>query len=234
MNEVFAQPVLHITLTLTIYLMARWLFNRFRTALLNPVMVTIGVLIMIMMLTDTSFENYYANTQVISFWLGPSVVALGVPLYLNLSKLKGSLGRMLLAMVSGSVLGIISVVVIAFLLGGSKDVLLSLAPKSVTTPIAMEVSAQIGGIPPLTAAMVISVGIFGAMFGWQFIRLLKIKDAKAIGLAIGAASHGVGTAWIAPHGKEYSAFGGLGMALNGVLTALLTPWIIPHLISWLY
>ncbi|MBI9064909.1 MAG: LrgB family protein [Marinilabiliaceae bacterium] len=234
MNDLLTQPVFHTTLTLVIYLLARRLFIRFRIAFLNPVLLTIAALIAIVSLTRTSFEQYYENTQVISFWLGPSVVALGVPLYLNLQKLKGAFGRIALAMVTGSILGVVSVVLLAWLFGGSKEVLLSLAPKSVTTPIAMEVSKEIGGIPPLTAAMVIAVGIFGAMFGWQFMRLLRIRDAKAIGLAIGAASHGVGTAWIAPHGKEYSAFGGLGMALNGVITALVTPWIIPYLMEWLY
>lgn len=234
MNDLLSQPVLHTALTLSLYMMARWIFNHFKLAIFNPVLLTIGALIAIMYFTRTSFDQYYQNTHVISFWLGPSVVALGVPLYLNLKKVKSEVGRIAFAMLMGSLLGIVSVVLLAWLFGGSKEVLLSLAPKSVTTPIAMEVSKEIGGIPPLTAAMVISVGIFGAMFGWNFMKLLRIKDSKAIGLAIGAASHGVGTAWIAPQGKEYSAFGGLGMALNGVITALVTPWIIPYLMEWLF
>ncbi|TAJ11703.1 LrgB family protein [Marinilabiliaceae bacterium JC017] len=234
MNDLLSQPVLHTALTLSLYMMARWIFKHFKLAIFNPVLLTIGALIAIMYFTRTSFDQYYQNTHVISFWLGPSVVALGVPLYLNLKKVKSEVGRIAFAMLMGSLLGIVSVVLLAWLFGGSKEVLLSLAPKSVTTPIAMEVSKEIGGIPPLTAAMVISVGIFGAMFGWNFMKLLRIKDSKAIGLAIGAASHGVGTAWIAPQGKEYSAFGGLGMALNGVITALVTPWIIPYLMEWLF
>ncbi len=234
MNDFLTQPLLHLCLTLSVYLLARWLFKRVKLALFNPVLVAIAALIGFLLITGTSFEVYAQNTQVISFWLGPSVVALGLPLYLNLKKVKSHLRHIIFSMLTGSILGIVSVVVIARLLGASKTVLLSLAPKSVTTPIAMEVSREIGGIPSLTAAMVIAVGIFGAMVGWNLMQLLRIKDAKAIGLAIGAASHGVGTAWIAPHGKEYSAFGGLGMALNGILTAVLTPWLMPYLMEWLY
>lgn len=234
MNDLLTHPLLHLCLTLSFYLLASWLFKRLKWALFNPVLVAVAALIGFLMFTGTSFEVYAHNTQVISFWLGPSVVALGLPLYLNLKKVKSHLMHIALSMLTGSFLGIVSVVVIARLLGASKTVLLSLAPKSVTTPIAMEVSREIGGIPSLTAAMVIAVGILGAMVGWNLMQLLRIKDAKAIGLAIGAASHGVGTAWIAPHGKEYSAFGGLGMALNGILTAILTPWIMPYLMEWLF
>ncbi len=234
MNNLFSQPLFHITLTLVLFFLSRWIFLKLKWPLFNPVLLTIGILVGIMMITHTPYEVYKQNTEVISFWLGPSVVALGLPLYLYLRQIKAQIIRILFGMISGSLSGIISVVVIALLLGGSKEVILSLAPKSVTTPIAIEVSQEIGGIPPLTAAIVITVGIFGAMIGWQVMQWLRIKEAKAIGLAIGAASHGIGTAWIATHGKEYSAYGGLGMALNGALTALFTPWIMPWLINWLY
>ncbi|MDP4184070.1 MAG: LrgB family protein [Bacteroidota bacterium] len=234
MKEIISSPLFHLTITLLFYILMRKLYIRFNYSFLNPILLTIVGLIVILYVTGIPYEAYSQNTKIISFWLGPSVVALGLPLYLNLRKVKKEIWKILLAMTTGSIAGIVSVVLIAWSLGGSREVMLSLAPKSVTTPIAMEISHQIGGIPPLTAAIVITVGIFGAMFGMSFMKLLRIKDPKAIGLGVGAASHGVGTAWISHHGREYSAFGGLGMALNGILTALFTPSIVHWMLNWLH
>lgn len=234
MNEIIHSPLFHLAITLLFYLLMKKIYQRFTYSFLNPVLLTIGVLILFLYVTDTSYDSYDKDTKMISFWLGPSVVALALPLYLNLKKVKKDIYRILFSMAMGSIAGIVSVVLIAWTLGGSRAILLSLAPKSVTTPIAMEISHGIGGIPPLTAAIVIVVGIFGAMFGLSFMKLLRIKDPKAVGLGIGAASHGVGTAWISVKGKEYSAFGGLGMALNGILTAMFTPTIVHWLLIWLH
>lgn len=132
----------------------------------------------------------------------------------------------LLSQLAGCVVGIVSVVLIAHLLGASREVVLSLAPKSVTTPIAMEVSQTIGGIPPLTAAVVVCVGLFGGIIGFKVMKLLKIKHPISQGLSMGTAAHALGTSTAMEISNKYGAYAGLGLTLNGILTALLTPTIL--------
>ena len=139
-----------------------------------------------------------------------------------------------MAMFLGSLTGIVSVVGIAFLFGASKLTIISLAPKSVTTPIAIEVSRHMGGIFSLTVAFVIVVGIFGAVFGHAFLKIIGVKKAKAVGLSLGASAHALGTASISEKGPDYTAFGGLGMALNGIITALIAPWVVQLMLYFLY
>jgi putative effector of murein hydrolase len=124
------------------------------------------------------------------------------------------------------VVGILSVVITAQLLGASKEVILSLASKSVTTPIAMEVTRTVGGIPSLTAAVVVCVGLFGAVFGFKVLSLGHVKSPIAQGLSMGTASHAVGTSTAMERSRKYGAFASLGLTLNGILTALLTPTIL--------
>jgi predicted murein hydrolase (TIGR00659 family) len=217
-------------ITLLVYWLSSLLFTKYRYKILHPGIISIFTLILFLKLTDTSFQDYNNNTSMISFWLGPSVVALGLPLYLYIKHLKGSYLRIFLSMTAGSLIGIISVVVIAKALGASDIILYSLAPKSVTTPIAMEISKSLGGIPSLTIVVVFITGFTGALFGWGFLSKIGVKDEKAIGIAVGAAAHAVGTAEIVKKGEQFGAFGALGMALNGVLTAIFAPLLVPLLI----
>jgi predicted murein hydrolase (TIGR00659 family) len=154
------------------------------------------------------------------------VVALGVPLYLRLEEIKRRGKAILISILLGSVVGVISAAGIAATLGASKEVISSLAPKSVTTPIAMGIAEKLGGIPPLTAAIVIATGILGAVLGPSFLKILKIKSATAFGLAMGAASHGIGTARAVEEGEVQGAISGLALCLNGIFTAILTPFLI--------
>lgn len=185
-------------------------------------------------LTETAYVDYEANTKIISFWLAPSVIALGFALYKFIEEIKSDFKWIVFSMFAGSVTGIVSVVLIAYSLGASKATIISLSPKSVTTPIALEVSRQLGGISSLTVAFVIIVGIFGALLGHSFLLFIGVKKPKAVGLALGATAHALGTASISEKGPDYSAFSGLGMALNGVMTAILAPTIMSFLIDWLY
>lgn len=131
-----------------------------------------------------------------------------------------------MAEIAGCVAGLVSVVLLAELFGASREVVLSLAPKAVTTPIAMEISAAMGGVTPLTAAVVVCTGIFGGMAGFRMVRLSRIKSPIASGLSIGTAAHAVGTASALERGERYGAFSSLGLTLNGLLTALLAPLIL--------
>ena len=131
--------------------------------------------------------------HLIEFWLKPAVVALGVPLYLQLEAIKKQLVPILLSQLAGCIIGVVSVVVIAKLMGAPQEIIYSLAPKSVTTPIAMEVADTLGGIPALTAAVVVCVGLLGSIVGIKTLKLTHIKSPIAQGLSLGAAAHAVGT-----------------------------------------
>ena len=151
---------------------------------------------------------------------------MGVPLYRQLSAIKKQILPIVVSQLVGCVTGIVSVVLIAKVLGASKPVILSLVPKSVTTPIAMEVTNTLGGIPSLTAAIVVSVGILGAVIGFRVLRFGRIRQADSQGLSIGTASHAVGTSAAMEHGEEQGAFASLGLILNGVFTAVLASFLL--------
>lgn len=156
----------------------------------------------------------------------PAIVALGVPLYLQLRQIRKQLLPIFLSQLAGCVVGVVSVAGIAKLLGASRETILSLAPKSVTAPIAMEVSKAMGGIPPLTAAVVVCVGLLGGVIGFEVMKLLKIRRPISQGLSMGTAAHAIGTSAAAEVSGKYGAYAGLGLILNGILTALLTPGIL--------
>jgi Putative effector of murein hydrolase len=213
-------------ITFGVFFAAKWIQKKTGYVLLNPILITLAVLITFLKLTGISYETYNEGGEFIEFWLKPAVVALGVPLYLQLKQIKKQLIPILLSQLAGCVVGIISVVLIAYLLGASKEVILSLAPKSVTTPIAMEVSKAIGGIPALTAAVVVCVGLLGSIAGFKVMKMLKVNQPISQGLSMGTAAHALGASTAMEISSKYGAYAGLGLTLNGILTALLTPSIL--------
>ena len=215
-----------IALTFSVYLVSRILQSRLKVSLLNPILLSIIVLIAFLMTFDIDYAVYSDSCDFIDFWLKPAVVALGVPLYRQLEAIKKQLLPLLAAELAGCVAGIVSVVGVAELLGASKEVVMSLAPKAVTTPIAMEVSGAIGGIPSLTAAVVICTGIFGGMAGFRIIRYSHIKSPIASSLSLGTAAHAIGTSAAMEKSYRYGAFSSLGLTLNGLFTSLFTPTIL--------
>ncbi len=219
-------PFFLLALTFGLYFFAKLMQRKTGWVLLNPILLTIAVLIVFLKLCNISYATYNVGGHLIEFWLKPSVVALGVPLYLQLEKIKKQLLPILLSQLAGCIIGIVSVVLIAKLLGASKEVILSLAAKSVTTPIAIEVTKTLGGIPSLTAAVVVCVGLFGAIFGFKILKLLKIDSPIAQGLSMGTAAHAVGTSTAMDISSKYGAYASLGLTLNGIFTALFTPTIL--------
>ena len=224
--EFLENKYLLLALTFGAFALFKELQRRTGWVLLNPILLTIASLILFLKLTGISYETYQEGGQLIEFWLKPAVVALGVPLYLQLEMIKKQLLPILLSQLVGCLVGIVSVVLVAKLLGATPDVICSLAPKSVTTPIAMEVSNTIGGIPSLTAAVVVLVGLFGAVFGFKILTLGRVKSPIAQGLSMGTASHAIGTSAAMEVSRKYGAYASLGLTLNGILTALLTPAIL--------
>ena len=215
-----------IALTFIVFVAARMFQRRTGIAMLNPILVTTILLIGFMLGADVDYDTYAEGGSYIEFWLKPAVVALGVPLYRQLEAIRKQLLPILVAELAGCVAGIVSVVIVAQLLGATKDVILSLAAKSVTTPIAMEVTAAVGGIPSLPAAVVVCTGIFGGMTGFRMMKMSRVKSPIARGLSIGTAAHAIGTSAAMDVGYRYGAFSSLGLTINGLLTALLTPFIL--------
>ena len=221
--EFLRNEYLLLALTFGVFAMFKGLQKKTGWVLLNPILFTIAALILFLKLSGISYETYNEAGELIAFWLKPAVVALGVPLYLQLEMIKKQWLPILLSQLVGCLVGVISVVLIAKGLGASPDVICSLAPKSVTTPIAMEVSNATGGIPSLTAAVVVMVGLFGAVFGFKVLDMGRVKSPIAQGLSMGTASHAIGTSAAMEVSKKYGAYSSLGLTLNGIFTALLTP-----------
>ena len=223
-----SQPLLWLAVTVTVYWLARRLYLATGgLAACNPVLVSIAAIVGLLLLTGTDYQTYFDGAQFVHFLLGPATVALAIPLYAQWPRLKSMAGPLLIALVAGSLTAALSAWGIGALLGGSRDALMSLAPKSVTTPIAMGVAERIGGLPSLTAVLVISAGIIGAVFGRGVMRRLHISDHAVHGFAIGIASHGIGTARAFQVSEQAGAFAALAMGLNGLITALSLPWIMP-------
>lgn len=215
-----------LAITFGIFFFAKMLQKKTEQVLLNPILLTIAALILFLKMTNISYETYNKGGHLIEFWLKPAVVALGVPLYLQLETIKKQLLPILLSQLAGCLVGVVSVVLIAKLLGASQEVILSLASKSVTTPIAMEVTKAVGGIPPLTAAVVVCVGLLGAILGVKTLKLMRVDSPIAQGLSLGTAAHAVGTSAAMDISSKYGAYASLGLTLNGIFTALLTPTIL--------
>lgn len=212
-----------LTFTIGVYLMALWLYRKTKIMLLHPLLTSLLVIIAGIKLVNIPYQEYAEATKIIDFLLGISVVALGYLLYEQMIHLKGNVMAMLTAVIIGSIVGIVSVILIAKALGADPRIVASLEPKSITTPIAVTVCAHSGGIPSLTAIIVILVGIFGGVIGPFVLNKLGIESRLARGLALGSAAHAVGTARAMELGAVEGAISGLAIGLMGVATAVLVP-----------
>lgn len=215
-----------LAITFGFFFISKQIQKKTGWVILNPILLAVAMLICFLKLGNVTYEKYQEAGYLVEFWLRPAVVALGVPLYLQLKMIKKQLMPIILSQLAGCIVGLVSVTVVAKLLGASPEVIMSLAPKSVTTPIAMEVSSAVGGIPSLTAAVVIVVGLFGAIFGFKVLQVGKVHSPIAQGLSMGTATHAVGTSRAMEVSGKYGAYASLGLTLNGILTALLSPYIL--------
>jgi predicted murein hydrolase (TIGR00659 family) len=236
LNEIWvylaASPLIGLTATLLAYVFAFRIYERARfSPLANPVMISVAILVTVLTVTGTPYKTYFDGAQFVHFLLGPATVALAVPLYTQLPKLRTHVFPLLCGLVAGSLAAVVSAVGIAYALGATPEVVRSLAPKSVTIPIAMGVSEKIGGLPSLTAVLVMATGIIGAVSATGLLNLLRVRDYTVRGFATGVAAHGIGTARAFQVSQEAGAFSALGMGLNGVLTAIMVPVLaawMPH------
>jgi predicted murein hydrolase (TIGR00659 family) len=217
-----ASPLLWLTATLSAYVAADMISARLgRHPLANPVVIAAAALVALLLATGTDYAAYFDGAQFVHFLLGPATVALAIPLWRNFALVRRALLPMAAALLAGSVTAAASAVAIAWAFGAPPEVLASLALKSTTAPIAMELSKSLGGIPALTAVLVVLTGITGAVIVTPLMNALKITNFAARGFAAGVASHGIGTARAFQVSEIAGTFAGIAMGLNGALTSLL-------------
>lgn len=220
-------PLLWLSLTLAAYWIGRAVQRACGgAAWASPVLIAIILIACVLIASGTPYRDYFSGAQFIHFLLGPATVALGVPLANNIGHVRRSLPGMMAALLAGSLTSIITGVLLVRLLGGSTVMALSMAPKSVTTPIAMAVASQVGGLPALTAALAILGGIIAAILGEPILRRMGISDWRAHGLAAGIAGSGIAAAQVARRDPLAAAFSALGIGLNGLLVAIIAPLLL--------
>ncbi len=210
-----------VALTFGVYFGAMRLRDITGVSAFHPVLVTVAVLIGFLQLTGISYETYSRPGHMIEFWLKPAIVALGLPLYTQLKVIRKQFIPILMCEFAGCVVGIISVVLIAKWMGASREVIISLAPKSVTNAIAIEITGHLGGIPSLTASIVVLVGLLGAVVGLKVLSLGNISSPVAQGISMGTAAHVIGTSRVNQLSERYGAYATVGLIINGVFTSVL-------------
>ncbi len=219
LSAVLANPVLTIALTIACYALALALHRRWLW--IPPLVVACLPIVAFLLLVHEPYTAYNRGGSLLSWWLGPATVALAVPMFRHGRALRWSLPRLALIVLAGSIVGMVTAGGTAWLLGAPLPVVMSTVPKSVTTPIAIEVCRELKGIPQITIALVILAGILGASFGPWLLRLAGVRDDRAIGAAIGTSAHGIGTASLVRHSEMQATVASWAMAAAGVLTSLL-------------
>lgn len=223
-------PLFALALTLVAYQVGMAVYRACRfSPLANPVPIAVAIVVAVLVGMDIPFATYFSGAQFIHFLLGPATVALAVPLYRQWAVLRRSAPTLLSGLLIGSATAVTLAVGLAWLLGASGDTVRSIAPKSITTPVAMGIAQEIGGVPALAAVLVLLTGVTGATLGPVVMNLARLKDWRARGFAIGLASHGMGTGRAMQVNAIAGAFAGLAMGLNAILTAL----ALPALAHWL-
>ena len=230
MHSLVHSEIFDLALVVGTYIAATILYKKTHLSVLHPLLTSIFVIIVILEFLDIEYASFQQGSHLIHFMLGPSVVALGYVLFEQMKYRKGNVVSILTSVFVGAIVGIISVIVIGKLMGADQSLIATLQPKSVTTPIAMGISEKNGGIPSLTAVIVVAVGIFGSIVGPAVMKVLGIESRIAKGLALGASSHGVGTAAAIQLGAVEGALSGLAIGLMGIMTAILVP-VISYILS---
>lgn len=226
MKVFFEQPIFGVTLTLLAYYLSGLLKRRFNYILFNRILVSVVMIILVLLALEIDFKQYNIGGKYISFFLGPSVVALGVFLFEKLQQLKQDIKPFMISVILGGLFGMLAVLGSLYLWNSPEILSKSLIAKSVTTPIAIEITKVTEGLPEITAGIVIITGILGNAIGAPFLRKLGVTNPLAIGTALGTSAHGIGTARAFEISTSAGVYSGLAMCFNGLLTALLAPYIL--------
>lgn len=222
-GAVIHHPLFGIGLTLAAYQLAMALYERTRLVFLQPVLLSMLLVVGALVACGLSYAEYRQGTEILATLLGPATVALAVPLYLNLRRIRQLLWPTLATLLVGGVVATASGVWLGWCFGIDAKTLVTMAPKSATSPIAMLVADQLGGVPALAAVFVLTTGVLGGIFGPGILGLLKVRAPEARGMALGLTSHAVGTSVALQEGEACGGFAALGMSLMGVSTAVFLP-----------
>ncbi len=229
-DELLTSPFLLLMLLIGVFELSVWLRQRTGQPLINPTLVTTVVVIAVLMVLDIEWSSFEKASNYITFWLQPVVVCLAVPLYIQWQKIRAQWLPIIISQIIGSVVGIVTGVGLVRLLGGSTDSMVATAAKSVTMPIAIEVTTVLGGVIGIAAATVLIAGVVGQIIGVWVLHRCGLRLPMGMGLSLGSASHALGTVRSMQLGARYVAYATLGLILNGVLTAFLAPVLVPWLI----
>lgn len=222
----FLLPILIVSMTIVTYQLMKLLYKKFYTPILVPIATTTFLLIIFLLIFKIPYDTYMIGGKWIVELLGPAVVALALPLYQNRRSLKQYFLPISSGVVVGSVVGILSGLLPALWLNFDQEVIISIIPKSVTTPVAMDLAAMTGGVPTLAAVFVTIAGIGGSMLGPLLLKKMRIKQPIGVGVAFGTASHGIGTAKALEIGKDEAAISSIAMILSAIITSVVCPFII--------
>ena len=217
-------PLLWLTATLVAYALGDAGFRASgQQSWANPVLIAVVLLGLLLTATGTDYGTYFEGAQFVHFMLCPATVCLALPMHDNLPRMRAAALPILAGLTAASVVAVVSALAIARAFGLKGEVLASLAPKSTTAPVAIGIAERLGGQPTLTAVLVLTTGIFGAIIVTPLFDALGFRDWRARGLAVGTAAHGIGTARAFQVNPTAGAFAGIGMGLNAVLTAIIAP-----------
>jgi Putative effector of murein hydrolase len=224
MNELFnANPISGLLLTVGCYWIGQIIYKKTGWTVLQPILTSSAIIIAFLMIANISYEDYYNQNAILNYILPLTAVVLAVPLYRNLNILKRHYLPILAGIISGTIVTMGMIVIVGKIMGTKPVILISMLPKSATNPIALEVSKIIGGIPSFTVALVVITGVFGGVLGPELLKLFRIKNDVARGIALGSMSHAVGTARAFKEGEIEGSMSSLAMAIAGTLTAILSP-----------
>lgn len=226
MNELINSPMVSVFISIVCFEIGLYVNKKTKISLLNPLLICIPLVILLMLLLNISLESFNKGGEMISFFLAPATVVLAVPLYNKMDLVKKYFIPILLGVTAGSITSITSVYYLSNLFGLKKEVIYSIIPKSITTPIGMEVSKLIGGIIPITVSAIVLTGITGAIIAPTVCKASHIKNEVAVGIAIGTASHAIGTTKAMEMGETQGAMSGLAIGIAGLITSFLVPIII--------
>jgi len=226
MNEFLSTPLFGVLLSMAAFQIGIFFYKKTRSSVFNPLLVGMVLVILFLLYFRIDFETYNLGGDYISFFLGPATVVLAVPLYKKIQLLKNDAFPIIAGISAGCIAGISSILIFSNLFGLDQVITNSLVPKSVTTPIGVEISKQIGGLPAITVAAIVVTGIIGAVLGPFICRSFHIKDSVAIGVAIGTASHALGTTRAIELGETEGAMSGLSIGIAGLITVFLAPLLL--------
>jgi len=228
-NSPILASIIFTLITIATYQFASACQQKWQYIWLNPMLFTISILVPFLLLIDINYQEYSQTTEILNLLLEPAIVALGLPLYQQFKQIRFYWREMTAILV----LGITVVITVSFLLAmwliKAPEIAIALSLKSVTTPIGITLTEQLFGDSSITAFAILIAGLFGALLGPQWLSFIGINSAKAQGLAIGSASHVIGTAVLVRKSAEHGAYSSVALILSAILTALISPWLIPLL-----